>query len=1746
MLLLLVSLLSTEYRWDIGQVKPCAGIADTFYFGTGDRIIRCSSWDTLSVTSLDGYVRGINTSYGSLLAWSDYELYQKRQTHDTTLYFTNQILYSCMYNDSLFVSLNNKSLLLMDSTGLCIDSLQAYYPINFMLPINDTVLIAGSGGNGIFVYNLSTKDTISSFNTPGYVNNFCIMDSFLYEGDGNAGLNIFKMGNNFSLTLIESVNTQGYVHWVSIDTVSKYLAVSNNGNLLLYDVSIPNAPVLTSTIHTTSWGSYIIENTVWSTSFYRMMEAWDITDPSSPYRSYYFKSTGIPRFFLQKDSLLFLAGGVSGGEKFTIDTSIKFQARYNASADIKNLSMFNDTVMFLPLQFQGLHSLNVAHKDSISLIKQFNINAYALTPVRNNIMFSTVGDSLIGIYCVMPDSIEIVSNIYVDKAYELVWENNLISVSGNDSLIYIIDVQNPYSPHIQSEIYTGHIVYNTDIKDTLLVTSEGTYGVKIWNISNPSSPSVIDSISGIDARRVMLWGEYLYINGNNGWMYIYSLLDPSNPSKVDSFFFDDYPAGLSKGKNMVFVGSGSRGFWGLITEGYDIFPPQPPEAYPLCMLQGSFWTSEESVGVLINSEERLGNLYLKYYESPSGDYDTTFSKIYADTIYLRNLTQGIDTLYIWASDTAGNLDYRFHSFFVIGYDTSPPPSPSPVLPQDSGYAGDTINFIWHGVYDNLSGVKTYKFQLSSDSLFTNILIDTSIPDTSLQLFAINLPVETQLFWHVSSIDYALNTSQWSSMWNFSIDTTAPGVPDSIYVNNRNLVSPWTRNDTFTIQYFYSQQDFSGLNRVYLKQGTPPMSNSDTSASFNQNPFIYLFEQEGVETLYIWLSDSAGNSNYLNNSICIVRRDTSPPDSITTVQVLPEDWTIDSMFSVTWQNPSDLSGITGYYLKKFTPPVLPYDSSFSTEVESINITADSTGRIPLYLWCEDSAGNNSFTRPSLFYIKRDTSPPLPPPLLLPDSGGKYNADEGLLWSVAIDSCSGVRFYVLQIDTTGLFNSPIFTDTIDTTFYVPLDIPGMCNIYWRVHAIDSAGNPSSWSSVWFFYNDNLAPYPPESILVNGRKTVSPWTSDSVFNITVFPSSLPSKGDTSQIKRVFVKAGSPPENDFDTTFTADDLEFQYIFTGCGTESLWCWLQDGAGNVNFRNHSVFIVRRDTVPPQAPTSISIYPDTWTNLDTFIMRIDYLEDLSGIASVFIKIENEPTSVTDTSFTSEPESIITFTVEKEGIIPIYIWLNDSAGLHSQYIHNEIYRDTTPPLIEEVFFRDTVQSEEMMSYTFIIEDTLSGVAQTRALLEFPDSSETIFSEFDSIWHMDFPCIYLLNGAIPKLISLDKAGNTTSLHLPLPLIQSQKFVIRDSLGNPLKFYTSHDSSDAILFSYPFLSNMTVSEFLEYNSWSNQVEILKYSKEGLTSLSGDDTLYKGTGYVLLSNRDTDSLIIHFPPGLIDLSDTMITLKKNWQLLGSPIPYSINPMPSSSYIPGLPVFWAFKNGWRIPNKIEPLYAYLLYSPYDTVLNWRCGERFFVPDSPYIRIKGFRHNLFQEAYILPGDTHRIITPSLPFFRVFSVDNAAIVQCNKDSVEEHKIITQDTFDTLEISLYGRNDFEGIVVCGDKHYLLSESPQVKLKNIREITLFTGPEDKMLSEVAREIPLTVNYQTIVSHTLSLEIITNLSSLDIKIYDMAGRLVKRFSTDSGALIRASTEIEHTGIYFIQILSSNRVVWKGRFISYQ
>jgi len=1742
MLIILLNLFQPSLRWEEGSVWACDNYYDTLYFTSGDKVIKISPEMDTTAYTLPEKINGVNTKGLCNLFWSKHLLLIYPSD---TLQFNSSILWSTYINDSLLVSLNNHGfnfILLYDSSLNKIDSIPIPVSFNYLLPVNDSIVFSCSGTNGIYVLNLITKTIIYIEDTPGYSLNANLFLNYLYVADREGGVSAYIINNDYSLSQVW--NESGWVSWLSVDTSNAVLAISSSG-IKIYDVSQPDMPILISQINTPSMTLTVGDSLLWNIHPYRSVDFYDISNPSIPNLNWSFWVTGFPNDFAQKDTLLFLGGGGSGCDVFRVSNdSIQFLSRYFTSINIKNLSIMDDTTLFLPEYYfwKGITSISFASPESLYVIKNFSIGARYITKKVINYFFVSTGDSLICFKYISPDSIEFVQYLPLFEGNHLVWENNLICVSGNDSLIYIIDVQNPYSPQVQSEIYTGHMVYNTDIKDTLLVTSEGSYGVKIWDISNPSSPSAIGSISGIDARRIMLWGKYLYISTHNGWLYVYSLIDPSNPSKVDSFFLDDYPAGLSQGKNMIFVGSANRGFWGLTTEGYDIFPPQPLEANPLCVLNGSFWTSEESVGVLINSEERLGNLYLKYYESPSGDYDTTFSKIYADTIYLRNLTQGIDTLYIWASDTAGNLDYRFHSFFVIGYDTSPPPSPSPLLPQDSGYAGDTINFIWHGVYDNLSGLKTYKFQLSSDSLFTNILTDTNIPDTSLQLFAINLPVETQLFWHVSSIDSALNNSPWSSMWSFSIDTTAPGVPDSIYVNNRNKVSPWTRNDTFTIQYFYSQQDFSGLNRVYLKQGTPPMSNSDTSASFNQNPFIYLFEQEGVETLYIWLSDSAGNSNYLNNSICIVRRDTSPPDSITTVQVLPEDWTIDSMFSVTWQNPSDLSGITGYYLKKFTPPVSPYDSSFSTEVESINITADFTGRIPLYLWCEDSAGNNSFTRPSLFYIKRDTSPPLPPPLILPDSGGKYNADEGLLWSVAIDSCSGVRFYILQVDTTEVFNSPILTDTIDTTFCIPLDIPGMCDIYWRVQAIDSAGNPSSWSSVWFFYNDNLAPYPPESILVNGRKTVSPWTSDSVFNITVFPSSLPSKGDTSQIKQVFVKAGSPPENDFDTTFTAGDLEFQYIFTGCGTESLWCWLQDGAGNVNSENHSIFIVRRDTVPPQAPTSISIYPYAWTNVDTFIMRIDYLEDLSGIASVFIKIENEPTSVTDTSFTSEPESIITFTVEKEGIIPVYIWLKDSAGLYSQYIHNEIYRDTTPPVLETLYYSDTLKENEDVIYSFSFSDTLSGLKEVQSILEFPDSFIYLTPyQKDSIWNLTFFSQFLFLGAIPQIRATDVAGNSTLLTAPVPyLLIKNNLTYNDNLGNPIKISFNQDTASGCFFSIPYPIDFTMGDFLKFNGISDTSGIFSIAGRRLLPLNPEDTLSPGYAYFLYL-PDKENVTLKIPPGVFDLTDTTMDLKSGWNSIGITLPYqshieSYSTTPTSYIVP-----WKYEGGWKIARKLQPLHGYLIFSNIDSIVNYR-NLKAFLPDSPYVKISGyFKTFTDEDNFITHEDSHVTICPEKPFFDILSINGYSIVSSDFKTPEIFHIDFKGIPDSVIISSYGKLPGDAVVVTENRYWSLNEYPHIKLLN-NKVTIYTGEHKSLLNILSDHYSIIVNYSTIIMGKLDLNLITNYPNLTIKVFDVCGRMITEKNVNPNNTV--SLVLSHSGPFFICIFNNTQLIWKGKIVN--
>ncbi|MEO0077187.1 MAG: hypothetical protein ABIK19_05925, partial [candidate division WOR-3 bacterium] len=79
--------------------------------------------------------------------------------------------------------------------------------------------------------------------------------------------------------------------------------------------------------------------------------------------------------------------------------------------------------------------------------------------------------------------------------------------------------------------------------------------------------------------------------------------------------------------------------------------------------------------------------------------------------------------------------------------------------------------------------------------------------------------------------------------------------------------------------------------------------------------------------------------------------------------------------------------------------------------------------------------------------------------------------------------GIAQYQLQYATNSNFTGAIQINTTDTFYQVPTRLIDT-TYYWRVKAIDSAGNQSSWSAVWSFEIDTRTPNAPVLISpVNG---------------------------------------------------------------------------------------------------------------------------------------------------------------------------------------------------------------------------------------------------------------------------------------------------------------------------------------------------------------------------------------------------------------------------------------------------------------------------------------------------------------------------------------------------------------------------------------------------------------------------------------------------------------------------------------
>jgi hypothetical protein len=193
---------------------------------------------------------------------------------------------------------------------------------------------------------------------------------------------------------------------------------------------------------------------------------------------------------------------------------------------------------------------------------------------------------------------------------------------------------------------------------------------------------------------------------------------------------------------------------------------------------------------------------------------------------------------------------------------------------------------------------------------------------------------------------------------------------------------------------------------------------------------------------------------------------SPAESFVSKELRPHfDW-------------GDVAGASGYTLQisksgSFSPAYL----TVSPAVSSFVPTADLPKNTVLF-WRVRSRGTNG---PSAYSAQRSLTTPLNPPpapvTLLPASGAlSTEYTPTLTWKpVPMPAGTTLQGYIIQVDDHADFSSPVIDEAgVAVPAFTPIvNLAANAKFYWRVRAVNTAGELGNWSVVRSFRSAILPP-------------------------------------------------------------------------------------------------------------------------------------------------------------------------------------------------------------------------------------------------------------------------------------------------------------------------------------------------------------------------------------------------------------------------------------------------------------------------------------------------------------------------------------------------------------------------------------------------------------------------------------------------------------------------------------------------
>lgn len=163
-----------------------------------------------------------------------------------------------------------------------------------------------------------------------------------------------------------------------------------------------------------------------------------------------------------------------------------------------------------------------------------------------------------------------------------------------------------------------------------------------------------------------------------------------------------------------------------------------------------------------------------------------------------------ETTWHWrvcARDAAGNWG-SWSSTWHFEIDTTPPATLTLLSPSNNSIDNDPTPYL---EWSSVSGAILYQLQVDNDLNFLSTIVNLETTDTN---YITEVLSDDVYHWRVRAKDGAENWGDWSDVWNFQVDTTAP-----IITNVEN--DPTTPTDVESVTFSCDVADLNGIDEVIL-------------------------------------------------------------------------------------------------------------------------------------------------------------------------------------------------------------------------------------------------------------------------------------------------------------------------------------------------------------------------------------------------------------------------------------------------------------------------------------------------------------------------------------------------------------------------------------------------------------------------------------------------------------------------------------------------------------------------------------------------------------------------------------------------------------------------------------------------------------------------------------------------------------------------------------------------------------------